>query len=136
MSAVCDLSCPTLLRGELMQRLVCDWAVTLISMPYCHGRVFSLALPCARLLIGLGLLAMLGLVGIVGVGGWVKKRKTRSSHESILLASSLCRSCLSLSILLPYTSILFRTPFRLLLGFVSRAGGFKFWRVLYKSVVL
>ena len=71
------------------------------------------------------LLAMLGLVGIVGVGGWVKKRKTRSSHESLLTRRLACRSCLSLSILLPYTSILFRTQFRLLLGFVSRAGGFK-----------
>ena len=73
---------------------------------------------------------MLGLVGIVGAGGWVKKRKTRSFHESILT----CKLALSiLSELIDLTSEYFhtfRTQFRLLLGFVSRAGGFKFWRVL------
>ena len=100
---------------------MCDWAVTLISMPYCHGRVFSLALPCARLLIGLGLLAMLGLVGIVGVGGWVKKRKTRSSHE-LILTRKLALSILSE--LIDLTSVYFHTfsyPVSIIAGFcISR----------------
>ena len=64
---------------------------------------------------------MLGLVGIVGVGGWVKKRKTRSSHESILtrkLALSI------LSELIDLTSVYFHTfsyPVSIVAGFyISR----------------
>ena len=64
---------------------------------------------------------MLGLVGIVGVGGWVKKRKTRSSHESILtrkLALSI------LSDLIDLTSVYFHTfsyPVSIIAGFcISR----------------
>ena len=49
---------------------------------------------------------MLGLVGIVGVGGWVKKRKTRSSHES-LLTRKLALSILSE--LIDLTSVYFHT---------------------------
>ena len=49
---------------------------------------------------------MLGLVGIVGAGGRVKKRKTRSSHESILT----CKLALSiLSELIDFTSEYFHT---------------------------
>ena len=49
---------------------------------------------------------MLGLVGIVGVGGWVKKRKTRSSHESILT----CKLALSvLPELIDLTSVYVHT---------------------------
>ena len=57
---------------------------------------------------------------------WVKKRKTRSSHESILtrkLALSILSDLIDLASVYFHT---FRTQFRLLLGFVSRAGGFKF----------
>ena len=64
---------------------------------------------------------MLGLVGIVGVGGWVKKRKTRSSHESTFtrkLALSI------LSELIDLTSVYFHTfsyPVSIISGFgVSR----------------
>ena len=64
---------------------------------------------------------MLGLVGIVGVGGWVKKRKTRSSHES-LLTRKLALSILSE--LIDLTSVYFHTfsyPVSIIAGFcISR----------------